>query len=68
VFELRVVETKPALTSCLWTAFSASGGAALLVLVHGRSRPSVAFAGAKFENGVLVERRDESTSGDTHAA
>jgi hypothetical protein len=25
-------------------------------------------AGAKFENGVLVERRDESTSGDTHAA
>jgi transposase-like protein len=25
-------------------------------------------AGAKFENGVLVERPDESTSGDTHAA
>ena len=25
-------------------------------------------AGAKFENGVLVERLDESTSGDTHAA
>jgi putative transposase len=25
-------------------------------------------AGAKFENGVLVERPDESPSGDTHAA
>jgi putative transposase len=25
-------------------------------------------AGAKFENGVLVERPDESTSDDTHAA
>jgi hypothetical protein len=25
-------------------------------------------AGAKFENGVLVERPDESASGDTHAA
>jgi hypothetical protein len=25
-------------------------------------------AGAKFENGVLIERPDESTSGDTHAA
>jgi hypothetical protein len=25
-------------------------------------------AGSKFENGVLVERPDESTSGDTHAA
>ncbi len=25
-------------------------------------------AGATFENGVLVERPDESTSGDTHAA
>ena len=25
-------------------------------------------AGAKFEHGVLVERPDESTSGDTHAA
>jgi hypothetical protein len=25
-------------------------------------------AGAKFANGVLVERPDESTSGDTHAA
>jgi putative transposase len=25
-------------------------------------------AGVKFENGVLVERPDESTSGDTHAA
>ena len=25
-------------------------------------------AGAKFENGVLLERPDESTSGDTHAA
>jgi len=25
-------------------------------------------AGAKFENGVLVERPDESTNGDTHAA
>jgi hypothetical protein len=25
-------------------------------------------AGAKFENGVLVQRPDESTSGDTHAA
>jgi putative transposase len=25
-------------------------------------------AGAKFENGVLVERPDEATSGDTHAA
>jgi len=24
--------------------------------------------GAKFENGVLVERPDESASGDTHAA
>jgi hypothetical protein len=24
-------------------------------------------AGAKFENGALVERPDESTSGDTHA-
>src|SRR6266480_2295842 len=27
-----------------------------------------ACAGAKFENGVLVERPDESASGDTHAA
>jgi hypothetical protein len=25
-------------------------------------------AGAKFENGVLVERPDQSASGDTHAA
>jgi hypothetical protein len=25
-------------------------------------------AGAKFANGVLVERPNESTSGDTHAA
>ena len=33
-------------------------------------RPLVALvrAGSKFENGVLVERPDESTSGDTHAA
>jgi hypothetical protein len=28
----------------------------------------VGVAGSKFENGVLVERPDESTSGDTHAA
>jgi hypothetical protein len=34
VFELTVVGTKLALTSCLCTAFSASRGAALLVLVE----------------------------------
>jgi hypothetical protein len=34
VFALWVVGTKPALTSCLCTAFSASRGAALLVLVE----------------------------------
>jgi ketosteroid isomerase-like protein len=37
--ELRVVGTKPALTSCLCTAFSASLGAALLVLVQTESVP-----------------------------
>jgi hypothetical protein len=35
--ELRVVGTRRALTSCLCTAFSASRGAALLVLVLGSS-------------------------------
>jgi hypothetical protein len=34
------------------------------------SAPLVALvrAGAKFENGILVERPDESASGETHAA
>jgi transposase-like protein len=30
--------------------------------------PPAHHQGAKFENGTLVERPDESTSGDTHAA
>ena len=37
-----------------------------LLYLHGLSSSDFG-AGAKFENGVLVERPDESASGDTHA-
>jgi hypothetical protein len=58
VFELRVVGTKPALTSCLCTAFSASRGAALLVLVE---------AVAQTRGAVLVGGRCGSAVGDVSA-
>jgi hypothetical protein len=53
------------------TPFSlAAAGCLLLGQLDDSATPLVALvrAAAKFENGVLVERSDESTSGDTHAA
>ena len=46
----------------------AAGGRGVATAVPARPLLLRFRAGAKFENGVLVERPDESTSGDTHAA
>ncbi len=51
------------------TSFSNPGGVAAPALKWSPAHlVALVRAGAKFENGVLVERPDESASGDTHAA